>query len=51
MLEKINNRTDSKNLNGLFEIRKEIKMFRQDMCEEFLVKVFKLKKRQPCRNK
>ena len=45
MLEKMNNRVDSRNLNGLFEIRRDIRLTRYDMCKNFLVKVFKSKKR------
>ncbi len=45
MLEKINNHTDSRNLNGLFETRRKIRLARYDMCEEFLVKIIKLIKK------
>jgi hypothetical protein len=45
MLEKINNQIDPRNLNGLFEARREIRLVRYDMCEEFLVKIIKLIKK------
>ena len=45
MLEKINNQIDSRKLNGLFETRREIRLVRYDMCEEFLVKIIKLIKK------
>jgi|LakMenEpi03Aug12_release.lakeMendotaPanAssembly.Ray.scaffolds.fasta_scaffold2113841_2 hypothetical protein len=45
MLEKLNKHHVSKNLNGLFEIRKDIREVRYDMCEEFWVKIVKLLKK------
>lgn len=45
MLEKMNNRIDSRNLNGLFEARRDIRLTKYVMCENFLTKVFKLKKK------
>lgn len=45
MLRKINNHVDSNNLNGLFEIRRDIRLTRYNMCEEFLINVIKLIKR------
>lgn len=45
MLEKIRNRTESKNLNGLFEIRKDIRIAKHNMCNEFFIKFIKLIKK------